>query len=503
MMKRIFLMLCAAGLTTLSFAQGTKWDSTYRPNNYQVKVDQFRQLPNDAEDIYFLGNSITAGVDWNELLGVSNIRNRGISGDISFGVLERLDEVIEGKPAKLFLLIGVNDISRNIPDSIIVANYRNIVRRVKAGSPRTRLYLQTILPVNNQFTQFKNHYNKDGHIHFVNDAIKKIAKEFNAVVIDLHAHFLDKDGRLVKQYTHDGLHLTIEGYHHWASLLKSGGYIQGNMSPAFPAFSKEGHRGSRGLMPENTIPAMEKAIDCGVTTLEMDVVISKDRKVVVSHDPYFNADITITPEGKQLTKSEASARVLYGMDYDSIRRYDVGSKLHPGFPQQQKMPVHKPLLSSLIRAAESYTKENGTGQMWYNIETKTSAGGDGVKHPAPEEFVDLLVALLKAEGILSRTVIQSFDIRTLKVLNRKYPSIKTSLLINANDSRSLKKQIDELGFLPFVYSPHFKLVTTSLVRDCHEKGIKVVPWTVNTKADIEAMKVLQVDGIISDYPNLF
>jgi glycerophosphoryl diester phosphodiesterase len=103
----------------------------------------------------------------------------------------------------------------------------------------------------------------------------------------------------------------------------------------FPSFDKEGHRGSRGLMPENTIPAMLKAIDLGVTTLEMDAVISRDKQVVVSHDPYFNADITTTPEGGQLTKAEASSRLLYRMDYDSIKKYDVGLKPHPGFPRQQ------------------------------------------------------------------------------------------------------------------------------------------------------------------------
>ena len=113
------------------------------------------------------------------------------------------------------------------------------------------------------------------------------------------------------------------------------------------------------------------------------------------------------------------------------------------------------------------------------------------------------MAVLKKEGILTRTVIQSFDIRTLQVLNRKYPSVKTSLLVNATDNRSLAKQIDELGFIPFVYSPHFKLVTASLVRDCHAKGIKIVPWTVNTRSEIDVMKELQVDGVISDYPNLF
>ena len=115
-----------------------------------------------------------------------------------------------------------------------------------------------------------------------------------------------------------------------------------------PAFNKEGHRGTRGLMPENTIPAMYKGIDLGANTVEIDVLYSKDRKVVVSHDLYFNADITTTPEGKYFDKKEAQQRLLYNMTYDSIRKYDVGMKPYPEFPQQRKMPAYKPLLSELI-----------------------------------------------------------------------------------------------------------------------------------------------------------
>lgn len=271
----------------------------------------------------------------------------------------------------------------------------------------------------------------------------------------------------------------------------------------FPAFDKEGHRGSRGLMPENTIPAMHKAIDLGVTTLEMDVVISKDKQVVVSHDPYFNADITTTPEGKNLTKQEGQALVLYTMDYNIIKKYDVGLKPHPGFPRQQKMAVHKPLLSELIASAEAYAKSKGSAPVWYNIETKSKPTGDGTHHPAPEEFVDLLIPVIQKAGIANRTVIQSFDPRTLQVIHKKYPQIKTSLLMEASDKRSLDEQLAELGHTPFIYSPNYALLSADLVKKCHEKGMKVVPWTLNTKELIDQAKALGVDGIITDYPDLF
>jgi lysophospholipase L1-like esterase len=201
-------------------AQQAAVDSNARPGSFAIKVGQFKSYRNSKKDIIFLGNSITAGTDWAELLGNPNARNRGISGDITFGVLERLDEVIEGQPAKVFILIGINDIQRNIPDTLIVGNYRKMIQRIKAGSPSTKIYFQTVLPVNNEYTQFKNHYNKDEHIAFVNAGLKKIAAEEKITLVDLHSHFLDANKKLDKRYTMDGLHLNAEGYKVWAGILK-------------------------------------------------------------------------------------------------------------------------------------------------------------------------------------------------------------------------------------------------------------------------------------------
>lgn len=224
----VLLMQSAWGQTAApaTATAAPKWDSTFRPNNYDLKAGLFKSFPNSKKDVIFLGNSITAGVDWNELLGMKNARNRGISGDITFGVLQRLDEVIEGKPAKVFLLIGINDISRNIPDSLIVENYRKIITRIREGSPKTKIYLQTLMPVNNTFTQFKNHYNKDEHIAFVNQSLKQLAQAHQVQLIDLNALFQDKEGKLRKEFTEDGLHLNAAGYAHWASILKNGNYLK-------------------------------------------------------------------------------------------------------------------------------------------------------------------------------------------------------------------------------------------------------------------------------------
>jgi glycerophosphoryl diester phosphodiesterase len=275
--------------------------------------------------------------------------------------------------------------------------------------------------------------------------------------------------------------------------------ITGN-APA--SFDQQGHRGARGLMPENTIAAMYKAIDLKVTTLEMDVVISKDLQVVVSHDPHFNEHITTTPEGKFLTKAEAAQRLLFNMNYDSIRRYDVGMKPHPDFPRQQKIHAYKPLLKDLLDSTEAYARKQGR-TIAYNIEIKSKPEGDGVKHPPVEQFADLLVSVILEKGLEKRTTIQSFDPRALQAVHVNHPNLVTSLLIENNNKQGLETQLQQLGYTPQVYSPHYSLVTPELVRACHDKKIAVIPWTINNAAEMKRQVQLGVDGIITDYPDLF
>lgn len=278
--------------------------------------------------------------------------------------------------------------------------------------------------------------------------------------------------------------------------------VNQNRSAPGQKFDQQGHRGARGLMPENTIPAMLKAIELGVTTLEMDLGISKDKKVVVSHDPYFHENITTTPEGRTITKAEAAKLLLYNMNYDSISKYDVGLKPHPLFPKQEKVAVNKPLLSDLIDASEAYAMQKGK-TIYYNIEIKSNAVNDRIKHPPVEEFVDLAMQVIQSRNISGKTTIQSFDPRALQVMHRKYASVKTSLLIEDDDKRSLKEQLDQLGFIPSIYSPHYSLVNEELIKQCHDKNIRVIPWTINNLEEISRLLKLGVDGIITDYPDLF
>lgn len=218
-MKNIILVIVAFFVSFIGIAQQAKWDSTYRPGNYEQKVANFRSYPNSKKDIIFLGNSITDYAEWNELLGLPEVRNRGISGDITFGVLERLDEVTDGKPEKIFILIGINDIARNIPDSVILNNYKKIIHRIKASSKRTLIYFNTLIPVNNTFPE-RAHFNKDEHIAAVNAGLKKICEEEKVTLIDIHPNFSGADKKLDKSMTYDGLHLNAEGYKTWAFILQ-------------------------------------------------------------------------------------------------------------------------------------------------------------------------------------------------------------------------------------------------------------------------------------------
>lgn len=267
-----------------------------------------------------------------------------------------------------------------------------------------------------------------------------------------------------------------------------------------PKFDAEGHRGARGLMPENTIPAMYKAIDLGVTTIEMDSHITSDGKVILAHDDYINPAHSYKFDGSEIPKKDAKKYVLYQMTYDELRKFDVGSKFFDKFPEQQKIKAHIPLLSDLIDSVQAYLKANNKTQVFYNIETKSEPAGDNKLQPEPEVFVKLLMDVIETKKITPWVIIQSFDLRTLQVLNKKYPHVRTSYLVSKG---TLDENLNNLGFKPDIYSPNYKIVTAELVKQCHDKNIKVIPWTANTKEDIEHLKNLGVDGIISDYPNLF
>lgn len=175
--------------------------------------------------IIFLGNSITEGGNWQELTGDHSVINRGIGGDITYGLLKRIDEVIKRQPSKLFILIGINDIGKDLPDAVIADNYKKLVKKVQQESTGTKIYVQSILPLNNKVTGFPQHYDKGEQVISTNRLLKRMAEELNCTYVDLYPLFLDEHKRLAEKYTKDGLHLKPEGYTVWVNYLKKKKYL--------------------------------------------------------------------------------------------------------------------------------------------------------------------------------------------------------------------------------------------------------------------------------------
>jgi len=266
-----------------------------------------------------------------------------------------------------------------------------------------------------------------------------------------------------------------------------------------PGFDLQGHRGARGLLPENSLPAFKKAMELGVNTLELDLAVSADSQLVVSHEPWFNAQICQTPEGDAIDQADERMHNIFQMPYSRVKQYDCGSLGNPRFPEQQKVPVHKPLLSEVIEMAEGFSSAEGTPPPFYNIEIKTTPEGDGIFHPMPHAFSELLFNLLEEKGIKERVTVQSFDFRVLQYWHVKHPGYSLAALVENGDT--IEDNLERLGFTPDIYSPWYKSLTAESVKILHSKGIKVVPWTVNETAEMQELLQWGVDGIITDYPN--
>ena len=259
-------------------------------------------------------------------------------------------------------------------------------------------------------------------------------------------------------------------------------------------FDLQGHRGAVGLFPENSIIGFIETVKLGVTTLEMDVVITKDNKVLVSHEPWISNKKCIDIRGNDIS-DDISDENIFLMTYDEIKNFDCGTLPNPNHVDQKKLSVVKPLLIEVITKVEEFSQS----KVRYNIEIKSQIDTDQIFHPKFNDFVDLVVHDIKSKNIEERVTIQSFDFRVLKYLKNQYPSFKISMLVSENYDYS--DILDDLGFYPDIYSPNFKNLTYGIVKKVQKKKIKIIPWTVNSYDDIARLLEWDVDGLISDYPD--
>ncbi|MGV3503067.1 MAG: glycerophosphodiester phosphodiesterase family protein [Adhaeribacter sp.] len=261
----------------------------------------------------------------------------------------------------------------------------------------------------------------------------------------------------------------------------------------------QGHRGMPGFLPANSIAGFLKARDIGVQTLSLEVFISRDSQVVVSHEPFLSGERCRQDGGIPISKNSERNFNLYRMAYDEIRKFDCGSLGDKDFPLQKKMLAYKPLLTQAIDSVERHTTRKNLAPPHYQVEIRSALGGDGLYHPAPAEYAEHVLKALRRKGVLERSTIQSADVRPLKYIHSKYPKVRLALRVD--NSLTPEQHIRALGFVPSVYSPQHQLVNAQLMQLAKQKKMQVIPWIVNDPADIEKMMALGVDGLISDYPN--
>ncbi len=262
----------------------------------------------------------------------------------------------------------------------------------------------------------------------------------------------------------------------------------------------QGHRGARGLAPENTLAAMFRALELGVTTLELDVVVSADSQLVLSHEPWFSPEICLDSAGKPFADS---ARLpIRQFTAAQIRAFDCGTRPHPRFPGQVLGRAYKPTLAEVVTAVRTRCQAEGWPEPYYNIETKHTPEWEAQGLvPSAELFTRILVGEINRLEIRSSSTLQSFNPATLQAAAQMNAGISLCLLVENTDGP--EANLERLGFYPTHYSPYFELVDAELVSFCHAKGIQVVPWTVNEVADMRRLLSLGVDGLISDYPDRY
>ena len=265
------------------------------------------------------------------------------------------------------------------------------------------------------------------------------------------------------------------------------------LSPA-DDFDGQGHRGARGLLPENTVAAARLAVDEGMRTIELDLAVSRDSVLVVSHEPHFNPTIC-SLDGSPYDASTS----LFSLTAAEIQTVDCGTLRHPDFPYQAPAPGPKPTFAAFVNAVDAHAREHRGQLPRYNVEIKSDPSLDGVYTPDPGTFARLVHAAVRELGLGDRVTVQSFDPRPLAYLAREAPALPLAGLLPVH--RSVEGFEAAFGGHADICSPHHLLLTRASVESYHAAGLRVVPWTVNDKSRMRTLIRWGVDGIITDYPD--
>ena len=270
--------------------------------------------------------------------------------------------------------------------------------------------------------------------------------------------------------------------------------IPSSAVPGDADFDSQGHRGARGLLPENSIAGAREALRYGMRTIELDLAVTRDSVLVVSHEPTFNPTIC-SLDGSGYDEETS----LFALTSAEVQTVDCGRRPHPDFPYQAPAPGPKPTFVALVRAADAFARQRGRALPFYNVEIKSAPDLDGRYTPAPAAFAAVVVGAIAELGIGDRVTVQSFDPRPLAYLSEHAPDLPLAGLVPLALPRA--GFVEKFGREIDVFSPHHLTLTRGMIADYRDHGLRVVPWTVNDKSRMRTLLSWGVDGIITDYPD--
>lgn len=271
-------------------------------------------------------------------------------------------------------------------------------------------------------------------------------------------------------------------------------------SQSEPTIVIDGHRGCRGLLPENTMPGFYRALDLGVNALEIDLVCTADGKMLISHDPYILSELCTYPDGSAIEKEKEKELNIYKMTLAEAQSFVCGTQAHPRFPQQEKLKSYKPSFEEFVKGVKNYCAEKQIPIPLLNIEIKSEPEWYGIYQPEPEEYMDLFLKEFYSYDIGEYALIQSFDPQILEVLHKKDASLKLMYLVGGKN-KNVAENLAALSFKPYSYNPHYSLVDEKVVTYCKEAGIHLMIWTVNDEVEMRRLLSIGVTHLITDYPD--